>query len=202
MQKYGILLCNTNPDLPALEDIGCGWGDVTELIDRQELFYCKAFRKRTTYLSKETYYLLKEVRQKKPLTPWLDSDKELIPFNTVSRQSVVQKKLQRGQPMLELFLAKISMILHIFLAPCLRLYYNKGNELEVCPMEEPTLRLEPKRYTGESTVVSMRMPRDMVQELDQIAAATGYTRTELMMICLEFSMNHMEIVQKETNGRA
>ncbi len=69
-------------------------------------------------------------------------------------------------------------------------------------MEEPTLRLEPKRYTGESTVVSMRMPRDMVQELDQIAAATGYTRTELMMICLEFSMNHMEIVQKETNGRA
>ena len=69
LQEYGILLCNTNPDLPALEDIGCGWGDVTELIDRQELFYCKAFRKRTTYLSKETYYLLKEVRQKKPLTP-------------------------------------------------------------------------------------------------------------------------------------
>ena len=69
-------------------------------------------------------------------------------------------------------------------------------------MEEPTLRLEPKKYTGESTVVSMRMPRDMVQELDQIAAATGYTRTELMMICLEFSMNHMEIVQKETNRRA
>lgn len=69
-------------------------------------------------------------------------------------------------------------------------------------MEEPTLRIEPKKYTGESTVVSMRMPRDMVQELDRIAADTGYTRTELMMICLEFSMNHMEIVQKETNGRA
>jgi len=69
-------------------------------------------------------------------------------------------------------------------------------------MEEPTLRIEPKKYTGESTVVSMRMPRDMVQELDRIAVDTGYTRTELMMICLEFSMNHMEIVQKETNGRA
>ena len=69
LQKYGILLCNTNPDLPALEDIGCTWADVTALIDRQALFYCKAFKKRTTYLSKETYYLLKEVRQKKPLTP-------------------------------------------------------------------------------------------------------------------------------------
>lgn len=69
LSTNGILLCNTNPELPALEDVGCTWGDVTELIDRHELFYCKAFRKRTTYLSKEVYYLLKKVRQKKPLTP-------------------------------------------------------------------------------------------------------------------------------------
>lgn len=69
LQKYGILLCNANPDLPALEDIGCTWGDVTALIDRQELFYCKVYKKRTTYLSRETYYLLKEIRQEKPLTP-------------------------------------------------------------------------------------------------------------------------------------
>lgn len=69
-------------------------------------------------------------------------------------------------------------------------------------MEHPILKIEPKKYTGESTVVSMRMPRDMVQELDRIAADTGYTRTELMMACLEFSMSHMEIVHKETNGRA
>ena len=69
LNQNGILLCSANPELPALEDIGCGWSDVTELIDRQELFYCKSFRKRTTYLSKGTYYLLKKVRQKKPLTP-------------------------------------------------------------------------------------------------------------------------------------
>jgi len=37
------------------------------------------------------------------------------------------------------------------------------------------------------------MPRDMVKELDRIAAVTGYTRTELMLLCLEFSMEHMEI---------
>lgn len=60
-------------------------------------------------------------------------------------------------------------------------------------MEVPKLRVEPKKYTGESTVVSMRMSRDMVKELDRIAAVTGYTRTELMLLCLEFSMEHMEI---------
>lgn len=63
-------------------------------------------------------------------------------------------------------------------------------------MEMPILKIEPKRYTGESTVVSMRMPRDMVKEIDRIAAITGHTRTELMMLCLEFSLKHMEIIQK------
>lgn len=68
-------------------------------------------------------------------------------------------------------------------------------------MEKPKLRIEPKRYTGESTVVSMRMPRDMVKELDCIAASTGYTRTELMMICLEFSLENMEIVSRQIKER-
>lgn len=68
-------------------------------------------------------------------------------------------------------------------------------------MEIPTLRIEPKKYTGESTVVSMRMPRDMVTEIDDIATATGYTRTELMLLCLEFSMQHMEIVQKQAKEK-
>ncbi len=66
-------------------------------------------------------------------------------------------------------------------------------------MAIPTLKIEPKKYTGESTVVSMRMPRDMVQEIDGIAASTGYTRTELMMLCLEFALRHMEIGEKKTN---
>lgn len=64
-------------------------------------------------------------------------------------------------------------------------------------MGKSTLKIEPKKYTGESTVVSMRMPRDMVKEIDNIAAMTSHTRTELMMLCLEFSLNHMEIIQKE-----
>ena len=63
-------------------------------------------------------------------------------------------------------------------------------------MEIPKLKIRLKKYTGESTVVSMRMPRDMVKEIDSITAATGYTRTELMMLCLEFSLQHMEIQQK------
>lgn len=68
LETNGILLCNQNPFLPALEDIGCGWKDVTELIDSHELFYSKVFKGRTTYLSVEAYLLLKAVREEKPLT--------------------------------------------------------------------------------------------------------------------------------------
>ena len=69
LEKHGILLCNQNPLLPSLEDIGCSWSDVVELIDNHQLFYCKVFQKRTTYLSAEAYYLLKQVRTSKPLPP-------------------------------------------------------------------------------------------------------------------------------------
>ena len=69
LETNGILLCNANPYLPALEDVDCVWQDVTELIDNHLLFYSKAFQKRTTYLSPEVYYLLKAVKPQKPLTP-------------------------------------------------------------------------------------------------------------------------------------
>lgn len=68
LNENGILLCNPNPDLPSLEEVGCTWRDVTELIDAHRLFYSKAFRQRTTYLSPEVYYLLKSIKAQKPLT--------------------------------------------------------------------------------------------------------------------------------------
>lgn len=64
-------------------------------------------------------------------------------------------------------------------------------------MEYPELYIEPKRYTGKSIVVSMRMPKDMIQEFDNIATATGRTRSEVMILYLEFALKHMEITGSE-----
>ena len=63
-------------------------------------------------------------------------------------------------------------------------------------MKEPILRLTPKKYTGETTIVSMRMPKDMLSQLDSLAELTGRTRNELLITCIEFSLNHMEIVDE------
>lgn len=64
-------------------------------------------------------------------------------------------------------------------------------------MEEPKLRIKPKKYTKESAIVSMRIPKDMIRDLDTVAAATGRTRNEIISMSLEFALDHMEIREKE-----
>ena len=64
-------------------------------------------------------------------------------------------------------------------------------------MEEPKLWIKPKKYTEESAIVSMRIPKDMVRDLDAVAAKTGRTRNEIIAMSLEFALDHMEIREKE-----
>lgn len=60
-------------------------------------------------------------------------------------------------------------------------------------MEKPKLTITPKKYTEETAVISMRLPKDMVRHIDEIAKGTGRTRNEIMMMSLEFALDNMEI---------
>ena len=42
-------------------------------------------------------------------------------------------------------------------------------------------------------MISMRIPKDMLADLDSVAKMTGRTRNEIMAICIEFALKHMEI---------
>lgn len=64
-------------------------------------------------------------------------------------------------------------------------------------MEAPILRITPKKYSGETTIVSMRMSKEMLKDIDSVAALVGRTRNEIMAMSLEFALEHMEIVMKE-----
>lgn len=65
-------------------------------------------------------------------------------------------------------------------------------------MEKPVLRITPKKYAGETTIVSMRMSKELLKDIDNIAKVTGRNRNEIMAMSLEFALNHMEIVMKES----
>ena len=64
-------------------------------------------------------------------------------------------------------------------------------------MNKPTLRISPKKYGGETTIVSMRMAKDLLKDIESVAAVTGRNRNEILTMSLEFALNHMEIVMKD-----
>ena len=61
------------------------------------------------------------------------------------------------------------------------------------------LRIPHKRYIEETTIVSMRMPKDMLRDIEAIAKETGRTRNDILMLSLEFSLDHLEIEKKDKN---
>ncbi len=59
--------------------------------------------------------------------------------------------------------------------------------------ETKKLVIEPHKYGGEKSVVSVRMPKNMLFDIDEIAKQTGRTRNEIMLMCMEFSLENLEI---------
>lgn len=49
---------------------------------------------------------------------------------------------------------------------------------------------------GKTSVVSARLPDDMIEQLDQIARKTGRTRNELIQMCIDFALKNIEISEQ------
>ena len=60
---------------------------------------------------------------------------------------------------------------------------------------EKKLEIKSKKYRGETTVISSRVPVDLVERLDEIAKDCGRTRNEVIQLCLEFAADNIEIIE-------
>lgn len=60
-------------------------------------------------------------------------------------------------------------------------------------MAEKKLIIQAKKYGGETAVVSARLPNDLIKKIDRICEATGRNRNEIIQMCLEFSVENIEI---------
>ena len=60
-------------------------------------------------------------------------------------------------------------------------------------MNEPVFLIRQKKYVGETMIVSMRIPKDMLADIDKAAQVSGRTRNEIMSMSLEFALNHMKV---------
>lgn len=59
------------------------------------------------------------------------------------------------------------------------------------------LRIEVKNYKEESVVISSRIPRDMLQDIDFVAKESGRTRNEIITMFLDFALKNTEIIEKQ-----
>lgn len=55
-----------------------------------------------------------------------------------------------------------------------------------------------KRYKGDTSVVSARLPNELIKDLDRIAEDTRRNRNEIIMLCLEFAIDNLET---DTDGK-
>ncbi len=60
-------------------------------------------------------------------------------------------------------------------------------------MSEKKLIIQPHKFNGESTVISLRLPKDMLSAIDRAAAETGRTRNEILVLSMEYALEQMEI---------
>lgn len=67
----------------------------------------------------------------------------------------------------------------------------------VCTMPDKKLIISSKKFRGDSSVVSVRLPNDMIEKLDAIAEQTGRTRNEIIQKCLAYSIENIEITDNK-----
>jgi len=59
-------------------------------------------------------------------------------------------------------------------------------------VEKSKLVIPPKRYRGGTSVVSARLPNEMIDSLDRVAQETGHNRNEIITLCLEYAIDNLE----------
>lgn len=60
-------------------------------------------------------------------------------------------------------------------------------------MADKKLIISSRKFRGNSSVVSLRLPEELIQSLDEIAEKTGRTRNEIIQKFIEFSLENLEI---------
>ena len=57
------------------------------------------------------------------------------------------------------------------------------------------LIIQTSKYGGDSKVVSVRLPEEMLSEIDGIASTASKSRNEIVLMCLEYALPNVQVKQ-------
>jgi predicted transcriptional regulator len=60
-------------------------------------------------------------------------------------------------------------------------------------MPKEKLVISSKKYRGDTSVISIRLPDELVKTIDGVAEETGRTRNEIIQKSLAFALDNLEI---------
>lgn len=60
-------------------------------------------------------------------------------------------------------------------------------------MSDKKLVIQNKKSNAESTIISMRIQKNLLMEIDEVVAKTGNSRNEVLRMCLRFAMDNLQI---------
>ena len=60
-------------------------------------------------------------------------------------------------------------------------------------MAKEKLIIAAHKYGRETTVISLRISKDMLKAIEDVAAQTGRTRNEIMIMSMEYALDNMEV---------
>ena len=52
--------------------------------------------------------------------------------------------------------------------------------------------VEKQKYSGETKFISLRIPKDMLADIDLLAEKTGRKRNEVVMLALQYALENLE----------
>jgi len=64
-------------------------------------------------------------------------------------------------------------------------------------IEMEKLELKKKKYSTQTSIVSLRMPVDLIQKIEAVAEKTGRTRNDVIIRLLDFGLDNLVIKEYE-----
>ena len=85
-----------------------------------------------------------------------------------------------------------------------RLYYFNARSLynirgKKVKQIDKKLKIKQRKYSGSSSVVSIRMPNQLIQRIDETAQITGRNRNDIIMRCLDFALDNLGIEEDDND---
>lgn len=50
-----------------------------------------------------------------------------------------------------------------------------------------------KKYKGDTAVVSLRLPTDLIKKIDEVGEKTGRTRNEIIAMSIDFALDNLVV---------